>query len=316
MIAGKVRISADKATNSLIITADQEDYKVLEEVIKKLDIPRSMVFIESLIMEVDMDKSLDIGVDWQAFGETSISGKDTAIGGQFSSRGLLDPGALAQGGLTVGLITEPTEIAGLMLSNIAAIINAVKTDDEFRILSTPQVLTTDNEEARIVVGENRPYQTRATTDPSGGTFESFEYRDVGKTLIITPHVTEGRLVRMKISLEVTNIDLASTLTTSSTLPVTQKRTIDTTVIVKDSQTVVIGGLIEDSATTNETKVPVLGDIPVLGWLFRDRSERSDKTNLYIFLTPRVIKSPAEAQEILQDKQGQMDTIKEGEIKLY
>ena len=316
VVSGKVRISADKATNSLIITADQEDYLVLEEVIKKLDIPRSMVFIESLIMEVAMDKSLDIGIDWQAFGETSISGKETAIGGQFSSQGLIDPGALAQGGLTVGLITEQVNIAGLMVSNIAAIINAVKTDDEFRILSTPQVLTTDNEEARITVGENRPYQTRATTDTSGGTFESFEYRDVGKILKITPHVTEGRLVRMKISLEVTNIDLASTLTTSSTLPVTQKRTIDTTVIVKDSQTVVIGGLIDESATTNETKVPVLGDIPVLGWLFRDKSETTEKTNLYIFLTPRVIKSPAEARDIMHDKRHQMDTIKEGEIKLY
>jgi general secretion pathway protein D len=264
-----------------------------------------------------MDKSLDIGVDWQAFGETSISGKETAIGGQFNSQsGLIDPGALAQGGLTVGLITEQTNIAGLLVSNIAAIINAVKTDDEFRILSTPQVLTTDNEEARITVGENRPYQTRSTTDPSGGTFESFEYRDVGKILKITPHVTEGRLVRMQISLEVTNIDLASTLTTSSTLPVTQKRTVDTTVIVKDSQTVVIGGLIEDSETQNETKVPVLGDIPVLGWLFRDRSETTTRTNLYIFLTPRVIKSPAEARNIMQDKKDQMDTVQEGEIKLY
>jgi len=317
VIAGKVRINADKATNSLIIMADQEDFKVLEDVIKKLDIPRSMVFIESLIMEVNMDKSLDIGIDWQAFGETSISGKDTAIGGQFSSQqGLIDPGALAQGGLTVGLITEQVNIAGLMVSNIAAIINAVKTDDEFRILSTPQVLTTDNEEARITVGENRPYQTRSTTDPSGGTFESFEYRDVGKILKITPHVTEGRLVRMKISLEVTNIDLASTLTTSSTLPVTQKRTIDTTVIVKDSQTVVIGGLIDEAATTNQTKVPVLGDIPILGWLFRNNTETTEKTNLYIFLTPRVIKSAAEAKEILHDKKDQMDTIQEGEIKLY
>ncbi len=316
IVSGKVRINADKATNSLIIMADQEDYKVLEDVIKKLDIPRSMVFIESLIMEVSMDKSLDIGIDWQAFGETSISGKETAIGGQFSSQGLIDPGALAQGGLSVGLITEQTNIAGLLVSNIAAIINAVKTDDEFRILSTPQILTTDNEEARITVGENRPYQTRSTTDPSGGTFESFEYRDVGKILKITPHVTEGRLVRLKISLEVTNIDLASTLTTSSTLPVTQKRTIDTTVIVQDSQTVVIGGLIDESENTNETKVPVLGDIPVLGWLFRDRSETSEKANLYIFLTPKVIKSPAEAMKVYQEKKGQMNTIKEGEIKLY
>jgi len=314
-IAGKVKISADKATNSMIIIADQEDYIVLEEVIKKLDIPRSMVFIESLIMEVTMDKSLDIGIDWQAFGETSIAGKETAIGGQFS-RGLIGPDALAQGGLTVGLITEPVDIAGITVSNIAAIINAIKTDDDFRILSTPQVLTTDNEEARITVGENRPYQTRSTTDPSGGTFESFEYRDIGKILKITPHVTEGRLVRMTISLEVTNIDLASTATTSSTLPVTKKRTVDTTVIVKDSQTVVIGGLIDESVTNNESKVPVLGDVPVLGWLFRNRSELNSKTNLYIFLTPRVIKSPAEADEIFKDKKDQIDTIQEGKIKLY
>ena len=320
LITGKVRISADKATNSLIIVADQEDYIVLEEVIKKLDIPRSMVFIESLIMEVDMDTSLDIGIDWQAFGEV----RDTNVGVAFSDtiQPSVDPGSGAirnpfAGGFAAGLLHGTTEIAGITVSNISAIIRAVKTDDEFRILSTPQVLTTDNEEARITVGENRPYQTRSTTDPSGGTFESFEYRDVGKILKITPHVTEGRLIRMKISLEVTNIDLASTLTTSSTLPVTQKRTVDTTVIVKDSQTVVIGGLIDDSSTRNDTKVPALGDIPVLGWLFRKRTETNEKTNLYIFLTPRVIKSPAEAQEIFKNKTtGQTGTVEEGKIKLY
>jgi general secretion pathway protein D len=322
VIAGKVRISADKATNSLIIMADQEDYIVLEEVIKKLDIPRSMVFIESLIMEVDMDKSLDIGIDWQAFGDATIAGKKTVGGGSFSDNlvpsisGGTVVNPFSGGGFTLGLITEPVELAGFTLSNISAIINAIKTEDEFRILSTPQVLTTDNEEARITVGENRPYQTRSTTDPSGGTFESFEYRDVGKILKITPHVTEGRLVRMKISLEVTNIDQASTLTTSSTLPVTQKRTVDTTVIVKDNQTVVIGGLIDDATIVNQTKVPLLGDIPVLGYLFRKQSDTNQKTNLYIFLTPRVIKSPIEADEILKDKREQIDTIKEGGIKLY
>jgi general secretion pathway protein D len=177
-------------------------------------------------------------------------------------------------------------------------------------------LTTDNEEARITVGENRPYQTRATTDESGGTFESFEYRDVGKILKITPHVTENRLVRMTLSLEVTNIDRLSTLLTSTTLPVTQKRTVDTTVIVKDKQTVVIGGLIDESASVNETKVPVLGDLPILGWMFRSTEEEYQKTNLYIFLTPRVIKSPAEAESVYQEKKGEMDTIQGGEIKLY
>lgn len=319
LVAGNVRISADKSTNSLIIQADQEDYLVLEQVIRKLDIPRSMVFIESLIMEVDMDKSLDIGIDWQAFGEV----RDTNVGAAFTDRvqpsfdsgtGLpINPFA---GGFTVGLIHGTTEIAGITVSNISAIIKAVKTDDEFRILSTPQILTTDNEEARITVGENRPYQTRSTTDPSGGTFESFEYRDVGKILKITPSVTEGRLVRMKISLEVTNIDLASTLTTSSTLPVTQKRTVDTTVIVKDSQTVVIGGLIDDEGSRNDTKIPALGDLPVLGWMFRKRTETNSKTNLYIFLTPRVIKNQIEAEKFYKNKKKQMGTVEEGGIKLY
>jgi general secretion pathway protein D len=315
VVAGKVRISPDKATNSLIIMADKEDYNVLLDVIQKLDIPRSMVYIESLIMEVDMSTSFNIGIDWSIFGQTSIDGKETLVGGGFRN-GFVQPEEILQGGLTVGLLTEPISIAGVDVSNISAIINAVKSDDDFRILSTPQILTTDNEEARITVGENRPFQTRSTTDVSGGTFESFEYRDVGKTLKITPHVTEGRLIRMQINLEVTAIDQQQTLTTSSTLPVTLKRTVDTTVIIKDQQTVVIGGLIDDTTTDGETKVPVLGDVPVLGWLFKKRSEDTVKTNLYVFLTPRVIKNPGEAAGIYNQKKEQLDTIKGGEIKYY
>jgi general secretion pathway protein D len=316
IVTGEVRISADKATNSLIIMADNEDYRVLESVIQKLDIPRSMVYIEALIMEVDMQTSLNIGVDWSAFGETSIAGRDAVIGGGFSEGFVTSPSQLLKGGMSVGLLTEPVNIAGFTLSNISAIVNAVKTDDHFRILSTPQVLTTDNEEARITVGENRPYQTRSTTEASGGTFASFEYRDVGKILKITPHVTEGRLVRMQISLEVTTIDAAATLTTASTLPVTLKRTVDTTVIIQDKQTVVIGGLIDDSSTGDENKAPVLGDIPLLGWLFKNRSERNEKTNLYIFLTPRVIKSPAEAGGVYKQKKEEIDTIRQGNIKFH
>ena len=316
VVAGQVRISADKATNSLIIVADKADYLVLEDVIKKLDIPRSMVYIEALIMEVDMQTSLDIGIDWAIFGKTSIDSKETVVGGGFRQGVEILPGELLKGGLTLGLISEPITIAGVAVNNISAIINAVRTDDDFRILSTPQVLTTDNEEARITIGENRPFQTRSTTDVSGGTFESFEYRDVGKILKITPQVSEGRLVRMQISLEVTAIDQKATLTTSSTLPVTLKRTVDTTVIVRDNQTIVIGGLIDDTTTTSETKVPVLGDIPILGWLFRDTSEATTKTNLYIFITPRVIENPAEAESVLQDKKGHMDEIRGGSFKIH
>ena len=319
VVSGKVRINADKATNSLIIMADKEDYDVLEEVIRKLDIPRSMVYIEALIMEVNAEKSLDFGIDWQAFGQGKSEGKEFVYGGGFSNEGSLlgsNPNVLSKSGLTVGLLSEPVTIAGVTVSNVAAIVNAIKTDDDFRILSTPQIMTTDNEEARITVGENRPYQTRSTTDTSGGTFESFEYRDVGKILKITPYITEGRLVRLKISLEVTNVDETSTASTSSTLPVTQKRTIDTTVIVKDNQTVAIGGLIDDSMTDNESKVPALGDIPVFGWLFKNTSNTIEKTNLYIFLTPKVIKNPAEADKVYQEKKEEIGTIEGGGIRLY
>ena len=315
IVTGKVRISADKATNSLIIMADKEDYMVLEDVIQKLDIPRSMVYIEALFMEVDMNTSLNIGIDWTAFGKASLGGKETLIGGGFAP-GFPQPTDILQGGLTLGMITEPLTIAGITVSNITAIVNAVKTDDDFRILSTPQILTTDNEEARIVVGENRPFQTRSTTDQSGGTFESFEYRDVAKTLKITPHVTEDRLVRMQINLEVTTINQAATLTTASTLPVTNKRTVDTTVIVEDQQTIVIGGLIDDTTTENENKVPGLGDVPLLGWLFKNQSESNNKTNLYVFISPRVIKNPQEADQIYRQKKEEFNSIEAGSIKLH
>jgi general secretion pathway protein D len=324
VVMGKVQINADKATNSLIIMADKEDYDVVEAVIKKLDIPRSMVYIESLIMEVNATKSMELGVKWQLFDRTNVDNTNVIYGGTFSGSGALDAATslLSPTGLAVGVLTQPFTFGGITLSNIGAIINAVKTDDNFRILSTPQILTTDNEEARITVGENRPFQTRATTDLSGGTYESFEYRDIGKILKITPHVSEGRNVRLKLSLEVTSLDRLATLSTGNqaTRPVTQKRTIDTTVLVQDSHTVVIGGLIDDNRSNNETKVPGLGDIPILGWLFKTQSDGNQKTNLYVFLTPRVIKSPEEADRLVSDKKNLPASIPEkfkgGEIKLY
>jgi len=322
VVIGKVQINADKATNSLIVMADKEDYEVMEAVIKKLDIPRSMVYIESLIMEVNAQKSLDIGVRWQLFEDTTINNKRGAYGGGFSGSstvGSAISGLVNPTGLALGMLTEPFTIGGVTVSNITAIINAVKTDDDFRILSTPQILTTDNEEARITVGENRPFQTRATTDISGGSYESYEYRDVGKILKITPHVSEGRNVRLKLSLEVTSLDRVATVATTATRPVTQKRTIDTTVLVQDNRTIVIGGLIDDSRNENETKVPGLGDIPLLGWLFKTQSKGDQKTNLYVFLTPRVIKSPVEAERLLSEKGRPPDNIpsklQEGEAKL-
>jgi general secretion pathway protein D len=301
---GKVQINADKATNSLIIMADKEDYEIIEAVIRKLDIPRSMVYIESLIMEVNATKAMDLGIQWQLFDRTDVNNTNVLYGGAFSQAGgVLSPASALGAGLTLGVLTQPFTFGGIALSNISAIINAVKTDDNFQILSTPQILTTDNEEARITVGENRPFQTRATTDLSGGTYESFEYRDVGKILKITPHVSEGRNVRLKLSLEVTSLDRLATSQTglTATRPVTNKRTIDTTVLVQDSHTIVIGGLIDDNRNENETKIPGLGDIPLLNWLFKTQSTANQKTNLFVFLTPRVVKNPVEADRLMSDK---------------
>ena len=225
---------------------------------------------------------------------------------------MLAPGALAW----IGLPSVNLSFLKLVLfiATIAAIVQAYKKDKDVHILSTPQILTTDNKEASIIVGKNVPFQTRSAAESAIETYSSFEYKDVGITLKITPQISKDRLVRLNIYQEVTKLDEFAT--TSNDRPTTLKRTIDTTVIVKDGNTVVIGGLIDDSFSETEYRVPCLGDIPGLGWLFRSKSRSSEKTNLFVFLTPRVLKNPEEARKINDEKQDQMDKIIEGEIKLY
>lgn len=319
IVSDKVRITADKATNSLIIMADTDDYLVLEEIIRKLDIPRSMVYIEALLMEVNVDKNLDFGVDWSSYGKTSVNDRSAVFGGGFQSGGTdlgsdTDLPIAAGDGFSLGIISEPITIGDFTFSNISALVQAIKTDDDFHILSTPQILTTDNEEASITVGENRPYQTTTSTSDND-TYNSFEYRDVGKILTITPHISEERMVRLKISLEVTNA------TDTSLQPITSKRTVDTTVIVHDGHTVVIGGLIDDLTGNTQTSVPCLGDLPGLKYLFSSISTSKIKTNLYVFLTPHVVKTPEEADQVYRSKKEQIDKVRKeareaSEIKLY
>ncbi len=319
-ISESVKITADKATNSLIIIADKEDYQVLEDIIKKLDVPRSMVYIESLIMEVTVNKEFNLGVQWQAGGQTKIDNKDAAFGGGFIPEKSIASTTSATlptpAGFSLGVFSEAITIGGITFPNLYAIVNAYKKDKDVHILSTPQILTTDNEEASITVGKNVPFQTRsAATDTNlVNQYSYYEYKDVGITLKITPQISHDRMVRLNISQESTKLDTQTT--TSSDRPTTLKRTIDTTVIVKDGNTVVIGGLIDDSFSDTEFKVPCLGDIPLLGHLFRTTSTGNDKTNLFVFITPRVVKNPAEAKEILDSKKDQVDQITGGKIKMY
>jgi general secretion pathway protein D len=316
LLSGQATITPDKATNSLIIMADNEDYQVLEEIIKKLDIPRAMVFIECLIMEVNTNKDFKLGTEWKGFSEAHAYDTDGAAGGGFSGdeysslTGLATSGALP-GGLSLGVFGETINISGITFPSIAAIIEVYKKDKDIQIISTPQLLTTDNEEAKIYVGKNIPFQTRSTAEGGVETYSSFEYRDVGTTLKITPQISQDGMVRLAISQEVARLE-----STTDFRPTTLKRTIDTTVIVDDNSTVVIGGLIDESFSKIEYKVPILGDIPLLGWLFKSRKTQREKTNLFVFLTPHVINNKVDAQKIYNQKKEKIGEVEKGSIKMY
>jgi general secretion pathway protein D len=176
-------------------------------------------------------------------------------------------------------------------------------------------MTLDNEEAEINVGSNVPYITRqdstATTSAYPVNYNTYEYKDVGVTLNITPHINEENFIRLKISQQVTKVTSAS----SSATPTTLKRTTKTTVVVKDNETIVISGLMGDSTQDTTYKVPLLGDIPILGWLFKTYSTSREKTNLYVFLTPHIVRTQADAASLYQDKRGTMGDVVEGIIKL-
>ncbi len=316
IVSENVKITADKATNSLIIMADKEEYDVLLGTIKKLDIPRAMVYIESLIMEVNVDKDFRLGTEWTAGDAINDDGLyfggfgGGASGGDPGYLNTPNTGSVLPPGFSMGVFDNSVEIGGVEFYGISAVVQAYKKDKDVHILSTPQILTTNNEEAKITVGKNIPYQTRTSTSDND-TYNSFEYKDVGKTLVITPQISKDRMVRLNISLEVTDLE-----SLNENRPTTLKRTIDTTVIVKDSSTVVIGGLIDDTFSKTEYKVPCLGSIPGAKWLFSSVGDSNTKTNLYIFLTPRVVKHPAESETLYKQKKEHIEGIKEGVIRMY
>jgi general secretion pathway protein D len=248
-----IKITSDSETNSIIVYSQKDDFIAISEIIDRLDIPRAMVYIESLIMEVDAGKQLEIGTDWQAIGKTSIDGKETAFGGSFQggdersgNLGDFPTDGILPLGASMGIFTEEIQIAGVTFRNLQAVINYFREDKETSIISTPQLLTTDNEEAKIIVGRNVPYQTTTSTS-NNDTFNSFEYRDVGTTLIITPQISQGNMIRLNISHEISSLESGELLARPTTL----KRTINTTVLVEDKSTIVLGGLIDNQVSVSE-----------------------------------------------------------------
>jgi general secretion pathway protein D len=319
VISKEVQIVADKATNSLVITANKDDYLILEDVIGKLDIARRMVYIEALLMEVSVTKRFDLGVQWLAADDVgSVSGRQIGRFVASTPPQSVLPGASTAGtasfpaGFSLGVLGETITISGIEFPNVGAVIRAFQSDSDVNILSTPQLLTTDNEEAEIVVADNIPFITRQETSTAGVDYSSYEFKDVGVTLNITPQINQERFVRLKISQEVSQVVEQDQIG----LPTTLKRQAKTTVVIKDAHTVVIGGLIAEVVTEGIYRVPCLGSVPMLGWLFKSKTRPEDKKNLFIFLTPHIIENQEEADKVYEEKKEQIDRVKEGVIKMY
>ncbi|MGW8287523.1 MAG: type II secretion system secretin GspD, partial [Desulfobulbales bacterium] len=280
VISKEVQIVADASTNSLVITANKADYAVLENVISKLDIPRRMVYLEALIMEVNADKDFAVGVEWLG---AFTYGNDSGIvfggsrGGDTSALPSLENPSLPQG-FSMGLVNNFIEINGQTYPSISAVFNAFKKDDDVHIISTPQILTTDNEEAEIKVGENVPYITSLNRTTSNQDYTNYEYKDVGTTLKITPQINQENIVRLQVYVEVVRLKNETVALVTNT-PTTFKRTAQTTIIIEDNNTLVLGGIIGDDVNESQYKVPLLGDIPLLGWLFKTESQTVKRVNL-------------------------------------
>ncbi len=293
-----VQITADKTTNSLVIIASPQDYEILRSVIEKLDIRRPQVLVETVIIEMSYEKSLELGVEWRSVNDPTAD-STTAFGGtnfgQLANLAVGGPLAVPSG-LFLGAVKGTLKFAGREFLNVGALVRALQGTGDVNVLSTPHVLTTDNEEAEIVVSDNIPFKTSEKFDSNGNPISTFEYRDVGLTLRLTPQINEDEFVKLKMFQEVS--DIVDTATGGSTnAPRTTKRSAKTTVVVRDNSTVVIGGLIKDSTKNIQSAVPCLGDLPLLGYLFRSSKDETRKTNLLIFLTPRIIRNMGQIEDI-------------------
>jgi general secretion pathway protein D len=317
-----VSVTADKPTNALIVNATPEDYVVLKDIIRQLDIRRKQVYVEALIMELSMDATEALGVSLQgAFGvgDSGAVGISTLGGGASGiSQDLL---AQSVNGILAGgfsKLIDVTDANGETISipAFSALIDLSETDTDVNILSAPRLLTSDNEEAEIVVGRNVPIITSRLTDSTGSDSlaqsVSVERKDVALTLRFTPQITQGNLVRLNVYQETTDLveDGTSVGDVNDVGPTFTTRKISNTVLAQDGQTVVLGGLISTNKTDTVKKVPFLGDIPILGWLFKSTSHDEVKTNLLVFITPTIIKDMDDLSAITLSNRQQMDTLQE------
>ncbi|GAC1347880.1 MAG: hypothetical protein NVSMB23_27850 [Myxococcales bacterium] len=334
LFSGEVKVTADKTTNSLVIIASASDYRNLLKVIERLDVQRRQVFVEAVIMEVNLQSENDIGVSAHAgtiIDNLNFRGAQgsaplvlgSELGGLSSLGGVSSLGTL--GGFLAGLQGPPITVpgAGLTLPSFAVLLNALQSSSDVNVISTPHVLMTDNTEGEVTVGQNVPFQ--AGFNPSAGALGSLasgstgaagvgglgalglgglgslyapiQRQNVELRLRIKPQINESDYVRLEVdeqTEEIASID-------KQLGPTTSKRTAKTTVVAKDQETVVLGGLIQERTLKSVQKIPILGSIPVLGYLFRSEQTKKTKTNLLLFLTPYIIRDPSDYRRIFERK---------------
>ena len=292
-------IRADEDLNALVLLAEPTTVSLLEDIVRQLDVPRAQVLVEAAIVELSGDISDALGVQWAIDGRDGNSG----LGGvNFSNTGLsvgtllgaIQSGTPPPGGLPDGAIV------GVGNDNFGALITALSATGNSNLLSTPSLLTLDNQKAEILVGQNVPFQTGSyTTDAAGANnpFTTIERQDIGVSLKVTPHINEGATLRLEIEQEISSL----APTSQAVDLVTNKRSIKSTILADNGQVIVLGGLIQDDVTRSDSKVPLLGDLPLLGGLFRSSKDVKVKRNLMVFLRPSVVRDAAGLANLSQEK---------------
>jgi general secretion pathway protein D len=301
-------IQADPATNSIIINAPDAVYNNLRAVVDKLDVRRAQVYVEALIAEISADTAAEFGIQWQDLSGTGSNSASAFGGTNFGGPGQNVLGiaanpASAGRGLNIGVIRGVVKIPGIgaEVLNLGVLVRALESNNNANILSTPTLLTLDNEEARIIIGQNVPFITGQYALSGGATtptpFQTVERRDVGLTLRVKPQVSEGGTVKLQLYQEVSSVEDVF----NAAGVITNKRAVESTVLVDDGQIVVIGGLIQDTVRDGVEKVPLLGDIPLLGALFRYKTRSRTKTNLMVFLRPTVLRDAQLARSLTDSR---------------
>ncbi|WP_301151854.1 type II secretion system secretin GspD [Metapseudomonas otitidis] len=288
-----ILIRADESLNALVLLAEPDTVNALEDIVRQLDVPRAQVMVEAAIVEISGDISDALGVQWAV----DARGRTGGMGGA----------NFANTGLSVGTVLKAIQdkkvpdslpdgaIIGVGTDHFGALVTALSANSKSNLLSTPSLLTLDNQKAEILVGQNVPFQTGSYTTGSTGAsnpFTTIERKDIGVTLKVTPHINEGATLRLEIEQEISSIAPTASVSAQAVDLITNKRSIKSTILAEDGQVIVLGGLIQDDITTTDSKVPLLGDIPLLGRLFRSTKDSHVKRNLMVFLRPTVVRDRA------------------------